>query len=615
MHNKFAPRLYMMLIICLSLLGVLIVRMAYMQLWRTDYYAKQSDGNRLRKTNIPAARGLIVDGEGNELVKNGVEMVVYLQKRNEYDPEHLKKIAEIVEVPLDKIKERIKLSQDEADPVVLRRGPSVKMMAKLDEQRRHFPELVVQPTPSRIYPLNDFAVHVLGYVGEVSPYEIEQGIFKNAQAGAIVGKAGLESYYDQYLRGVEGSFLDEVDVTGAIVRQHKKVEPTPGKNLKVTINYELQKTLEEFTDKHLEYLRSNHIAPNAYAAAVVALDPRTGAVKAMVSRPSFNPNLFVNGISDEDWRLINEDPHFPMNNKAISGEYPPGSTFKIVTGSAAFEEGKVTMDELILDRGFHPMVPEMGNAAGEILGWLDFTKGLAMSDNVYFYELGYRVGIDALGKYARIYGFGSKTGIDLYGEAEGLVASKQVKLDIWDEDWRLGDTFNAAIGQGFNLVTPLQLAHMLGIVAEDGISRQPYLVEEILNPDGTVYKKLQRPEAKHINISQQTLNNIHIAMNATTREGGTAAFFSGLPRAIAGKTGTAENSMGEDHGLFVAYGPVEDPELVVVCIVEQGSFGSTAAGPIVYRAFEEYFQQRGWMPRPQPVKPAQGQAQGGTHGH
>lgn len=625
MHNRFATRLYVMLIICLGILGLLIGRMAYMQLWRTDYYAKQSDGNRLRKTHIPAARGLILADNGMELVKNGVELVVYLQKQNEYDEEHLKKIAEIIQVPLKDIKERIKLSKDEADPVVLKRGPSVEVMAKLDEQRRLFPELIVQPTPCREYPYNDFAVHALGYVGEVSPYEIEQGIYKNAQAGSIVGKAGLESYYDQFLRGQEGTFLDEVDVTGAVVRHHNQVSPVPGKNLKTTINYDLQKTLEEFTDKHLAFLRNANIAPAARAAAVIAIDPRTGAIKAMVSRPSFNPNWFVNGISEENWKLINEDISYPLNNKTISGEYPPGSTFKIVTGSAAFEEDKVTMDELILDRGYHPMVPEMGNAAGEILGWLNFTRGLAMSDNVYFYELGYRVGIDALGKYARIYGFGSKTGVDLDGEAEGLVASKKVKMEIWDEDWRLGDTFNAAIGQGFNLVTPIQLARMLGIVAENGISHQPYLVDEVLNPDGTLFQKIKHPEPKHINISQETLDNIHTAMNATTQEGGTAAFFSGLPRAIAGKTGTAENSMGEDHGLFVAYGPVEDPELVVVCIVEQGSYGSTAAGPIVYRAFEEYFQQRGWMPRPQPantVNAAQAvqsantvQAQGGTNGH
>ena len=314
---------------------------------------------------------------------------------------------------------------------------------------------------------------------------------------------------------------------------------------------------------------------HARAAAVVALDPRSGAVRAMVSRPGYDPNLFVQGISSKDWNKINNDDSYPLNNKVISGEYPPGSTFKIVTGSAAFELNKVRLDESIYDGGFHPLVPTMGNAGGEVLGWLTFIKALAMSDNVYFYELGYRVGIDNISKYARIYGFGQPTGIDLEGESKGLVASKQVKRDIWDEDWRLGDTFNAAIGQGFNLTTPIQLAVMLGIVANGGMKYQPYLVDSITNPDGSLFAKPKRAEGKHIDVSQQTIDYMRMGMSATTQEGGTASYFSRLPKPIAGKTGTAENSHGRDHGLFVAYGPVDDPELVVVCIVEQGGFGST----------------------------------------
>lgn len=392
--------------------------------------------------------------------------------------------------------------------------------------------------------------------------------------------------------------MEEVDVAGNVVKHYDTVQPVQGKGLKLTINYDLQKTLEDFTDRHLAYLRSSGIAPNARAAAVIALDPRSGAIRAMVSRPGYDPNLFVHGISSKDWNAINNDEFYPMNNKVISGEYPPGSTFKIVTGSAAFELDKVGLDEPIYDGGFHPLVPTMGNSGGEVLGWLTFIKALAMSDNVYFYELGYRVGIDNIAKYAHIFGFGEKTGIDLEGESKGLVASKQVKRDIWNEDWRLGDTFNAAIGQGFNLTTPVQLAVMLSTIANGGIKYQPYLVDSILNSDGSVYQVPQRREGKHIDVSQQTIDYMRMGMSATTRQGGTASYFSTLPRQVAGKTGTAENSHGRDHGLFVAYGPVEDPQLVVVCIVEQGGFGTTAAGPIVYKVFEEFFQEQGWMERP-----------------
>ncbi|MGM9569272.1 MAG: penicillin-binding transpeptidase domain-containing protein, partial [Phascolarctobacterium sp.] len=446
----------------------------------------------------------------------------------------------------------------------------------------------------------EFAVHALGYVGEVSSYEIEKGIFKNVPQGSIVGKSGLEKSYDKILRGEDGAFMEEVDVAGNVVKHYDSVQPVPGKNLQLTMDYRLQKSLEDFTDKHLAYLRRSGLAPKARAAAVVALDPRSGAVRAMVSRPGYDPNLFVHGISSKDWNRINNDDAYPLNNKVISGEYPPGSTFKIVTGSAAFELKKVGLNEPIFDGGFHPLVPTMGNAGGEVLGWLTFITALAMSDNVYFYELGNRVGIDNIAKYARIYGFGQKTGIDLEGESRGLVASKQVKREIWDEDWRLGDTFNAAIGQGFNLTTPMQLSTMLSIVANGGTKYQPYLVESILNADGSLFEKPKRAEGKHIEVSQQTIDYMRQGMSATTKEGGTASYFSQLPKPIAGKTGTAENSHGRDHGLFVAYGPVEDPELVVVCIVEQGGFGSTAAGPIVYKAFEEFFRERGWMPEEEP---------------
>ena len=271
--------------------------------------------------------------------------------------------------------------------------------------------------------------------------------------------------------------------------------------------------------------------------------------------------------------------------------------------SHGFDLKKVGLNEPIFDGGFHPMVPTMGNAGGEVLGWLTFIKALAMSDNVYFYELGYRVGIDNIEKYAHIFGFGERTGIDLEGESKGLVASKKVKREIWDEDWRLGDTFNAAIGQGFNLTTPIQLSVMLSIVANGGTKYQPYLVDSIINSDGSLFEKPKRAEGKHIDVSQQTIDYIRMGMSATTQEGGTASYFAGLPKPIAGKTGTAENSHGRDHGLFVAYGPVDDPELVVVCIVEQGGFGSVAAGPIVYKAFEEFFQEKGYMPRPDKAAP------------
>lgn len=591
-------RLHTLLVVCLVLFAVLLGRMVYLQLWRGDYYAKQSDGNRLRQSRILAPRGIIYDSEGKELVNNLPGYAVVLQKQSSYKPETLQRLSNLLQMPVEEINAKIKASENFYEPIMLKNNLDQQMVTKIEEQRRYMPEVMLSVQPIRNYPYHELAVHALGYVGEVSSYEIGQGLFKNISQGSLVGKGGLEKTYDKYLRGEDGAFMEEVDVAGNVVKHYDSVQPIPGKNLKLTIDYELQKELEDFTDKHLAFLRSSGIAPGARAAAVVAIDPRNGAVRAMVSRPGYDPNWFVHGISSKNWNSINNDPNYPMNNKVITGEYPPGSTFKIVTGSAAFELKKVGLNEPIFDGGFHPMVPTMGNSGGEVLGWLTFIKALAMSDNVYFYELGYRVGIDNIEKYAHIFGFGERTGIDLEGESKGLVASKKVKRKIWDEDWRLGDTFNAAIGQGFNLTTPIQLSVMLSIVANGGTKYQPYLVDSIINSDGSLFEKPKRAEGKHIDVSQQTIDYIRMGMSATTQEGGTASYFAGLPKPIAGKTGTAENSHGRDHGLFVAYGPVDDPELVVVCIVEQGGFGSVAAGPIVYKAFEEFFQEKGYMPRP-----------------
>lgn len=596
-------RLHTLLVVCLVLFAVLLGRMVYLQLWRGDYYAKQSDGNRLRQSRILAPRGIIYDSEGKELVNNLPGYAVVLQKQSSYKPETLQRLSNLLQMPVEEINAKIKASENFYEPIMLKNNLDQQMVTKIEEQRRYMPEVMLSVQPIRNYPYHELAVHALGYIGEVSSYEIEQGLFKNISQGSLVGKGGLEKTYDKYLRGEDGAFMEEVDVAGNVVKHYDSVQPIPGKNLKLTIDYELQKELEAFTDKHLAFLRSSGIAPGARAAAVVAIDPRNGAVRAMVSRPGYDPNWFVHGISSKNWNSINNDPNYPMNNKVITGEYPPGSTFKIVTGSAALELKKVGLNEPIFDGGFHPMVPTMGNAGGEVLGWLTFIKALAMSDNVYFYELGYRVGIDNIEKYAHIFGFGERTGIDLEGESKGLVASKKVKREIWDEDWRLGDTFNAAIGQGFNLTTPIQLSGMLSIVANGGTKYQPYLVDSIINSDGSLFEKPKRAEGKHIDVSQQTIDYIRMGMSATTQEGGTASYFAGLPKPIAGKTGTAENSHGRDHGLFVAYGPVDDPELVVVCIVEQGGFGSVAAGPIVYKAFEEFFQEKGYMPRPDKAAP------------
>ncbi len=597
LNKKYARSLKMMLVAATCIFLVLLGRMAYLQLYKGDYYANQADGNRLRRTKIIAPRGLFFDYKGQELVNNVPGYAVALQRQDQNSNQKtISILAEILEMPAEQIKERIAANQNSYEPTRLKSNVSPEIITKIEERRQELPRVLLELQPIRNYLYKELAVHALGYVGEASEYDITQGSYQGMPGGSVVGKFGLEKTFDKMIRGVDGSFDEEVDVAGTAVQQLGRRDPIPGKSLQLTIDKDLQIVLEKAVDEHLAYLRSSGIAPKARAAAIVAIDPRSGAVRAMVSRPAFDPNLFVNGISVKDWQNINNDPNYPMGNKVISGEYPPGSTFKIVTGTAALELGKVTPEELIFDSGKHWLVP-MGNTGGEALGWINFQRALSMSDNVYFYEMGNRLGIDNIVAFAKKFGFGKKTGIELEGEASGLLPTPENKRKIFTgEDWTLGDTFNASIGQGIDLATPLQMAVMMSCIASGGVYHEPYLVDKVLNNDGSIYEVRQHQEPYSLGISQKTLDLIKQGLMGVAQPGGTAAYFANLPRPTAAKTGTAENPHGRDHGLFVAYGPVDSPELVVAAVVEQGSFGSTSAGPVVYKVFEEWFREEGLIP-------------------
>lgn len=591
LNKTYAKRLRNMLLVSTGIFMVLLARMAYLQIYKGVYYDRQADGNRLRSTRIIAARGLVYDRHGKVLVNNFAGYTLTLQPHRQYTEDMLQTLGTILNVKPEMIKARLKLAADSYEPIKIKSNLSTDEITSIEERRRELNGVAVELEPERHYLFNELAVHALGYTGEVSEYDITKGRYKGLPQGSIVGKAGLEKTYDNYLRGTDGKRNEEVDASGRVVQQLGSLAPKSGKDLVLTIDLELQQALEKAVDEQLTSLQTSGVAPYAKACAVVALDPKTGAIRAMVSRPGFNPNLFVRGISTKDWQAINQNPFDPMTDKAISGEYPPGSTFKVVTGSAALDLHKVTPQELIFDSGHHWIIP-MGNAGGEALGWINFQTAFAASDNVYFYEMGRRIGIDNLDAYAVKYGFGKVTGIDLPEEAAGLIPSPAAKQKVFGEEWGLGDTFNAAIGQGLTLVTPLQLAQMLSIVAENGVLHQPYLVEKVLNEDGTVLLVPPRAETKQVGISQETLALIRQGLVGVTQAGGTAAYFSNLGVPIAGKTGTAENPHGQDHGLFIAYAPVDNPKLVVAAVVEQGSYGSTAAGPIVYKVLEKMLQEK-----------------------
>lgn len=600
LNKRYAHRLEAMLIAAVCILLLLLGRMAYLQLFQGEFYETKADGNRLRRTKVIAPRGLFFDKDGEILVNNLPGYGVVMRRQNgPYEEEVLNLLSEIIDVPVETIRKKLEANKDRFEPTMLRANITPAMLTKIEEKKAQLPGVMLVIQPIRNYLFDDLAVHTIGYVGEVSDYDIESGNYKDMQPGTIVGKFGIEKSYDKLVRGKDGSFDEEVDVAGNVVRQYAQESPEQGKSLKLTIDKDLQMALERIVDNHLAELRKSEFAPNARAAAVVAMEPDTGAIRALVSRPAFNPNLFVRGISQKDWNKINNDINHPMVNKVVSGAYPPGSTFKIITGAAALELEKVTPREKIFDSGKHWLVP-MGNAGGAALGWIDFQEAFSRSNNVYFYEMGYRLGIDNIVEFAKKFGIGTKTGIELPGERSGLLPTPENKARIFPgERWMLGDTFNAAIGQGINLATPMQLATMVSCVANDGVYRKPHLVEEILNTDGTVYEEIAHDPGHNIGISEKTMKLVQKGMRGAASKGGTAAYFAQLPKKMAAKTGTSENPHGRDHGFFVAYGPAgrkDKPELVVACIVEQGGYGSVSAGPIVYQLYEEWFRQKGYLP-------------------
>ncbi|EAX48109.1 Peptidoglycan glycosyltransferase [Thermosinus carboxydivorans Nor1] len=577
-------------IVIILVFVALVSRLAFLQVVQGKYYEQLADGNRIRLIPIMAPRGIFYDRNGMTLVSNRPGFTVSLLPiTGPVPPEVVDKLAGILGMKREEIETKIKQHTGTFEPIRIKTDIGPEIVTKIEERRSELPGVVIEIQPVRNYVYNELGVHVFGYVGEINDVELEKKKAEGYKVGDIIGKAGLERVYDRQLRGTDGGGQVEVDVTGRPVQILGKKEPTPGNNLILTLDYRVQKAAEAAIDEQLKYLQTKTKYVNAKAAAAVVMNPQTGEIIAMVSRPAFNPNLFNGGISAKDWKAINENPFDPMTNKAISGEYPPGSTFKIVTGAAALELGKVTPEEKILDTGKHWIIPK-GNAMGEALGWINFKEALSKSDNVYFYEMGYRLGIDNLEKYARMFGLGAPTGINLPGEMDGLVANRRYKEKVYGEDWYLSETFDAAIGQGFQLATPLQLAVLISEVANGGYRYRPYLVSKITGPDGSVIKTFQPEIMGKVELSPQTLNLIRESLAEVAKEGGTAwEVFRDFPITIAGKTGTAENPHGDDHGWFVAYAPYEDPRIAVAVIVEQGGFGASSAVPIAKKIFEAAF--------------------------
>ena len=582
-NEDFSGRLQFLRAVIVLIIMVLIGRAGYLQIYDGELYARLAEGNRIRIIPAEAARGTFYDRNGELLVTNRPGFAVSLLPLTEpVSPEVIARVSKLINVPVAEIQQKID-SHIGFDPIRIKTDVLPDIVTIIEEQKDDYPGVVIEVLPIRDYIYGEYAAHVFGYVSEINEEELERRKDEGYKSGYIIGKFGLERIYDKEVRGINGGDQVEVDVSGRPVQLLGRQSPVPGNDLVLTIDKHLQEVAEQAVDAQLAVV-------HAHAAAAVVMNPQTGEVLAMVSRPAFNPNLFAGGISTQNWNALNNNPYHPMDNKAITGEYPPGSTFKIVTGTAALAEHKVTPQEKIFDAGHHWIIPKT-NAGGEALGWINFQEAMAHSDNVYFYEMGNRLGVDALERYARMFGLGARTGIDLPYEAEGLAPNRKYKADNFEDgEWYLSETFDAAIGQGFNLVTPLQAAMVMGEIAANGKRYQPHLVQRIVDVHGNTVREFQPKLLSELDVSPSVIRNVQEGLHSVTKIGTAAGVFAGFPIDIAGKTGTAENSQGRDHGWFVAYGPYVNPNIVIAVIVEQGGFGSMSAVPIGRRILEAAFQ-------------------------
>ena len=467
---------------------------------------------------------------------------------------------------------------------------------RLAEAEGELPGMMLQEMPVRYYPRGEFAAHLFGYVGEINAQQLAERKEQGYRLGQIVGQDGLERVFDQVLQGTDGGRLLEVNHRGVPRRSLGYRDPVPGNGLLLAIDAKLQEAAETALREELKNLRESKAAPSADAGAVIALDPKTGEILALTSQPGYDPNLFVGGIQPDDYRRLIGDSRRPLTDRVVAGEFPAGSTFKVVTGMAALSEGKVSLADRFLCTGYDPVYNKkkcwtVGKR--EPHGLEDIIAGFKNSCNIVFYDLGRRLGPDILAKYARMFGLGKKTGIGLPGERPGLVPDTAWKQQVYHDRWYFPESMDFAIGQGFLNMTPIQLAQVYMAIANGGTIYQPSLVKGVVDPAGKVVERFQPKVTQRLALDPTALGVVRRGLSAVTDPGGTAyVSFADLPVKVAGKTGTAQTSQGPSHGWFAGFAPANDPQIVVIVLVEHGTGGSLAAAPVARKVLDAFFGRK-----------------------
>ena len=558
---------------------VVIGQLWYLQVLEGARLQELSDKNRIRIRPVAAPRGVLFDRNGLPLVDNRPAFTLSLIPREIDDRARvLGRVSVLLKIPYAELDDALgRVPGDPLMPVRVRRGLTLEEVAKVEEWKLELPGVIVEVEPQRMYPTSRFAAHLLGYVREANEEQLRQGRYRR---GDMVGQSGLERLLDQYLRGTDGGERIEVDALGRPIRLIQHTEPVPGAQVVTTIDRRIQEAAER--------------AMQGHAGAAIVLDPRDGDVLAMVSTPAFALDQFTGTIDRDAWVQLIRNPAHPMLNRTVQSQYAPGSVFKIIVAAAGLQETTLTpMDHIFCDGQFHLGNRTFGDWKEGGHGTVNLHHAIVESCNVYFYQAGLRIGMDTIARYARAFGFGTSTGIDLPGEKPGFIpASRRGRRPSF-----LGDTANMAIGQGAVLATPIQVARMMAAVANGGVFFKPRLVQRVLRADGRVLYSDPGRVNGHVELSPMVWAFLRQSLLDVVNEGtGVAAHIPGIE--IAGKTGTAQlvaNSRadrGQDNAWFAAFAPANDPQYVVVVMIEHGGKGGEVAAPIARAIYDAIFFEK-----------------------
>ncbi len=576
---------------------ILFLRLVYLQMIKGEEYRLLSEKNAVRLKSIKSSRGLIFDRDHRLLVDNRPSFNLKIVLEDAGEVNHtLKKLSELISIPLEELKHNIDQAGKGAfyKPITLKDSITRDQLAIVEAHKFDLPGIHIEIEPTRHYIYEKMAAHLLGYLGQVNSKELQSGKYSNVRAGDSIGRYGIEKSFQGHLQGKRGGRQIEVDANGRTIKILKTVEPVAGNDLHLTIDLELQMRAEKLLENK--------------DGAVVAIDPTNGDVLLMASNPSFNQNDFIGGISSKKWQALMNDPGKPMNNKAIQAEYPPASTYKIITSFAALEEKHIDLNSKVFCPGFFKYgnrVYRCWNKAGH--GEVNVIDSLSQSCDVFYYQAGDKTGVDTLAKFARECGLGQKTGIQLENEKKGLIPTSSWKLERFKEPWQGGETLSVSIGQGYNLVTPLQMAVFTAAVGNGGTLYRPRIVTAINDSQGNVVEFIDPHITGKLPVSEKTLDIVRDGLFKVVHDPhGTARRIQSKNIKISGKTGTAQVfsiKSGEkieaedlvyslrDHAWFVAYAPDVDPVIAVSVIIEHGEHGSSAAAPIAADIIELYTQK------------------------